>query len=152
LFETLVEALTPRLVAITFHSPFSSGGGEEDLELSAAYLHALLEAIKRALAGKVDEGHADVAGYADSLAPVLYRLCIVYMRRYMTGAGDRRARGVVGDIIGLVVQSLVPTSVPSIALLTDEMFVNEGCMIGGSRVLSPAFLTRGRLLPSRTLL
>jgi hypothetical protein len=34
------------------------------------------------------------------------------MRRYMTGAGDRRARGVVGvvgDIIGLVVLSLAPT-------------------------------------------
>ncbi|KAJ7828878.1 hypothetical protein B0H13DRAFT_2436841 [Mycena leptocephala] len=46
-------------------------GGEEDLELSAAYPHALLAAIKRALAGKVD----DVAGYADSLVPVLYGLC-----------------------------------------------------------------------------
>ncbi|KAJ7899349.1 hypothetical protein B0H13DRAFT_2030657, partial [Mycena leptocephala] len=67
-------ALTPRLTTIAFPSPSSSsGGGEEDLELSAAYLHALLAAIKRALAGKVD----DVAGYADSLVPVLYGLCVL---------------------------------------------------------------------------
>ncbi|KAJ7828872.1 hypothetical protein B0H13DRAFT_2116841 [Mycena leptocephala] len=63
LFETLVEALTPRLVAIAFPSLFSPG----------AYLHALLVAIKRALAGKI----ADVAGYADSLVPVLYGLCVL---------------------------------------------------------------------------
>jgi hypothetical protein len=65
LFETLVETLTPRLTVIAFHSSSSSSGGEEDLELPAAYLHALLAAIKRALVGKVDEGHADVAGCAD---------------------------------------------------------------------------------------
>jgi DNA repair/transcription protein MET18/MMS19 len=77
LFATLVEALTPRLVAITFHSSSSSSGGEEDPKLSAAYSHALLAAIKRALAGKLDEGDADVAGYADSLVPVLCGLCVL---------------------------------------------------------------------------
>jgi hypothetical protein len=66
-----VEALTPRLTAIAFHSPSpSSGGGKEDLELSAMYLHALLAAMKRALAGKVDE-------HADGLVPVLYGLCVL---------------------------------------------------------------------------
>jgi hypothetical protein len=123
LFETLVEALTPRLTAIASSS--SSGGGEEDLELSAAYLHALLAAIKCALAGKVDEGHADVAGYADSL---VYGLC-VHAALHDSGASATYAR-VVGDIMGLVVQSLAPTSVPFFGLLTDEMFANEGCMIG----------------------
>jgi DNA repair/transcription protein MET18/MMS19 len=112
LFETLVEALAPRLVAITFHSSSSSsssGGAEEDLELRAAYLHALLAAIKRALAGKVDEGHADVAGYADSLVPVLYGLCVHAALHDGGGpATDARVVGVVGDIIGLVVQSLAP--------------------------------------------
>ncbi|KAJ7918582.1 hypothetical protein B0H13DRAFT_2268987, partial [Mycena leptocephala] len=58
LFETLVEALTPRLVAIAFPSLSSPG----------AYLRALLAAMKRVLAGKVDEGHADVAGGAESRA------------------------------------------------------------------------------------
>ncbi|KAJ7822144.1 hypothetical protein B0H13DRAFT_2127391, partial [Mycena leptocephala] len=74
LFETLVEALAPRLTAIAFPLPSSS---DEEPELFAAYLHAPLAAIKRALAGKVDEGHADVAGYADSLVPVLYGLCVL---------------------------------------------------------------------------
>ncbi|KAJ7914401.1 hypothetical protein B0H13DRAFT_2002408, partial [Mycena leptocephala] len=71
----LCSRLIPRLTAIAFPSPsFSAGGGEEDLELCAAYLHALLAAMKRALAGKVDEGHVDVGGYADRLVPVLYGL------------------------------------------------------------------------------
>jgi hypothetical protein len=64
-----VEALTPRLVAIAFPSPsFSS---DEEPELPAAYLHALLAAIRRAGAGVVGSG---------------------YMRRYMTGAGRRPTR------------------------------------------------------------
>ncbi|KAJ6480897.1 Dos2-interacting transcription regulator of RNA-Pol-II-domain-containing protein [Mycena sanguinolenta] len=64
LFEALVAALTPRLVSLAF-----DGVPDGDLELPAAYLHALLAAVKRTLAGKVDERHADVAAYADSLVP-----------------------------------------------------------------------------------
>jgi DNA repair/transcription protein MET18/MMS19 len=110
LLETLVEALTPRLTAIAFPSPSPSGGAEEDLELRAAYLHGLLAVIKRALAGKVDEGHADVAGYADSLVPVLYGLCVHAALHDGRGpTTDARAVGVVGDIVGLMVQSLAPT-------------------------------------------
>jgi DNA repair/transcription protein MET18/MMS19 len=110
LFATLVEALTPRLVAIAFPSLSSPGGDEEDLELPAAYLHALLPAIKRAVAGKVDEGHVDVAGYADSLVPVLYGLCVHAALHDGGGpATGARVVGVVGDIIGLVVQSLAST-------------------------------------------
>ncbi|KAJ7828866.1 hypothetical protein B0H13DRAFT_1916822 [Mycena leptocephala] len=99
----LCSRLIPRLTAIAFHSSSSSGGGEVDLELPAACLHALLAAIKRALAGKLEEGHADVAGH---LVPVLYGLSLY------DGGGptaDARVVGVAGDIIELVVQSLAPT-------------------------------------------
>ncbi|KAJ7905967.1 hypothetical protein B0H13DRAFT_2022152 [Mycena leptocephala] len=72
-----------------------------DPELSAAYLHALLAAIKRALAGKI----------------ALCRCCAgsvycVHAALHDGGgpATDARVVGVVGDIIGLVVQSLAPTS------------------------------------------
>ncbi|KAJ6481205.1 ARM repeat-containing protein [Mycena vitilis] len=101
LFAALVAALTPRIVSVAFDSP------AEDPELPAAYLHALLAAVKRALAGKVDEGHADVAGYADSLVPALYGICV---RAALRGGPAREPRvvGVVGDIVGLVVQSLAP--------------------------------------------
>ncbi|KAJ7923545.1 ARM repeat-containing protein [Mycena leptocephala] len=122
LFETLVEALAPRLVSITFHS--SSSSGEEDLELRAAYLHALLAAIKRALAGKVDEGHADVAGYADSLVPMLYGLCVHAALHGGGGpANDARVVGVVGDIIGLVVQSLAPARQQAFAAVLFPAFL-----------------------------
>jgi hypothetical protein len=70
---------------------------------------AFLVAIKRALAGKVDEGHTDVAGYADSLVPVLYGLCVHAALHDGDGpATDVRVVGVACDIIGLgpVVQSL----------------------------------------------
>ncbi|KAF7356213.1 MMS19 nucleotide excision repair [Mycena venus] len=99
------------------------GGSQSDPELPAAYLHALLAALKRALADKVDEGHADVAGYADSLVPALYGLCV---RAALRGgpASDPRVVGVVGDIIGLVVQSLAPPR--------QQQF---------AAVLFPAFLT-----------
>ncbi|KAJ7906016.1 ARM repeat-containing protein [Mycena leptocephala] len=125
LFETLVEALAPRLVAITFHSSSSSSGGaEEDLELRAAYLHALLAAIKRALASKVDEGHTDVAGYADSLVPVLYGLCVHAALHDGGGpATDARVVGVMGDIIGLVVQSLAPTRQQAFAAVLFPAFL-----------------------------
>ncbi|KAJ7905990.1 hypothetical protein B0H13DRAFT_2663042 [Mycena leptocephala] len=83
--------------------------GGADTHLSAVSiaclrLRRLLAAIKRALAGKVDEGHAD----ADSLVPVLYGLC-VHAALYDRGATDPRVVGMVGDIIVLVVQSLAPT-------------------------------------------
>ncbi|KAJ6582074.1 ARM repeat-containing protein [Mycena capillaripes] len=119
LFDTLVAALTPRVVSIAFDAPDS----DDDPELPAAYLHALLTALKRALAGKVDEGNADVAGYADSLVPALYGLCV---RAALRGGPAREPRvvGVVGDIVGLVVQSL--------ALPRQQEFAS---------VLFPAFLT-----------
>ncbi|KAJ7717113.1 ARM repeat-containing protein [Mycena maculata] len=102
LFSTLVGELSPRLVALASAVPSES---ETDFELSAAYLHALLAALRRTLAGKVDDGHADVAGYADSLVPALYGLCV---RAALRGgpALEPRVVGVAGEIIGLVVQSL----------------------------------------------
>ncbi|KAJ7227826.1 RNAPII transcription regulator C-terminal-domain-containing protein [Mycena haematopus] len=104
LFQALVLALTPRLTALAFPADSDADG---DLELPAAYLHALLTAVKRTLAGKVDDGHADVAGYADSLVPVLYGVCV---RAALRGGPAREPRvvGVAGDIVGLVVQSLAP--------------------------------------------
>jgi DNA repair/transcription protein MET18/MMS19 len=103
LFETLVAQLSPRLVAIAFSS------GPPDNELyAAAYLHALLVALKRTLAAKVDEGHEDVAGYADTLMPRLYGICV---RAALHGGGpatEPRVVTVVGDVISLITQSLAP--------------------------------------------
>ncbi|KAJ6614174.1 Dos2-interacting transcription regulator of RNA-Pol-II-domain-containing protein [Mycena sp. CBHHK59/15] len=100
LFETLVTQLYPRLTALAFST-------EPDVELHAAYLHALLIALKRTLAAKVDEGHADVAGYADTLVPRLYGTCV---RAALHGgpATEPRVVSVVGDIIVLITQSLAP--------------------------------------------
>ncbi|KAJ7289243.1 ARM repeat-containing protein [Mycena rebaudengoi] len=103
LFETLVAQLSPRLVAIAFSS------GPPDNELyAAAYLHALLVALKRTLAAKVDEGHEDVAGYADTLMPRLYGICV---RAALHGGGpatEPRVVTMVGDVISLITQSLAP--------------------------------------------
>ncbi|KAJ7914398.1 hypothetical protein B0H13DRAFT_2659191, partial [Mycena leptocephala] len=117
LFKTLVEALIPRLVAIAFPSLSSPG----------AYLHALLVAIKRALASKVDEGHADVAGYyADSLVPVLYGLCgHAALHDGGRPATDARVVGVVGNIIGLVVQSLAPTPERNLLVLFEARYIHR---------------------------
>ncbi|KAJ7148405.1 ARM repeat-containing protein [Mycena crocata] len=102
LFATLAAQLSPRFAHVAFESP-----PDVDPELPAAYLHALLAALQRALAAKVEEGHADVAEYADSLVPALYGLCV---RGALQGGPAREPRviGVVGEIIALVVQSLAP--------------------------------------------
>lgn len=113
LFETLVAALLPRLTAIAFAPPAESDGAADDPELRAAYLHALLAALKRTLAGKADEGHADVAAYADTLVPALYGLCVRAALRGGPAAREPRVVGVVGEIVGLVVQSTAPAWVPS---------------------------------------
>ncbi|KAK7064893.1 MMS19 nucleotide excision repair [Favolaschia claudopus] len=101
LFERLVAALAHRLATLAL------GEGASDSELSAAYLHALLSAVKRALAAKVDENHTDVAGYADTFVPALYGLCV---RAALKGGPAREPRviGASSDIVRLVVQSLTP--------------------------------------------
>ncbi|KAJ7020638.1 ARM repeat-containing protein [Mycena alexandri] len=123
LFASLVSALTPKLTSIAFEE-------SADAELSAAYLHALLAALKRTLAGKVDAGDVDVAGYVDSLVPTLYGICV---RAAIGVAGvparEPRVVGGVGDIVGLVVQSLEPRR--------QQVF---------SSVLFPAFL-EGKIAP-----
>ncbi|KAJ7019462.1 ARM repeat-containing protein [Mycena alexandri] len=123
LFASLVSALTPKLTSIAFDE-------SADAELSAAYLHALLAALKRTLAGKVDAGDVDVAGYVDSLVPTLYGICV---RAAIGVAGvparEPRVVGGVGDIVGLVVQSLEPRR--------QQVF---------SSVLFPAFL-EGKIAP-----
>ncbi|KAK7040568.1 MMS19 nucleotide excision repair [Favolaschia claudopus] len=102
LFECLVGALAHRLATLAL-----SQEGASDFELSAAYLHALLSAVKRALAAKVDENHTDVAGYADTFVPALYGLCV---RAALKGGPAREPRviGASSDIVRLVVQSLTP--------------------------------------------
>ncbi|KAJ6592258.1 ARM repeat-containing protein [Mycena vulgaris] len=99
LFAAFVAALTPRLVVLAL-----DGLPQAD-ELTAAYLHTQLAALRRALASKVDEAHADVAAYADTLVPTLYAFCV---RAALHGGAAREPRvvGVVGEIVGLVVQSL----------------------------------------------
>ncbi|KAJ6480892.1 ARM repeat-containing protein [Mycena sanguinolenta] len=123
LFEAFVAVLTPRLVSLAFDDV-----PDGDLELSAAYLHAVLAAVKRTLAGKVDERHADVAAYVDSLVPALYGICV---RAALRGGSAREPRvvGVAGDIIGLIVQTLGPSRQQAFAA-----------------VLFPAFLA-GRIAP-----
>ncbi|KAF8217060.1 Dos2-interacting transcription regulator of RNA-Pol-II-domain-containing protein [Mycena galopus ATCC 62051] len=117
LFEALVAALTPRLTTLAFDVD-----SEGESELPAAYLHALLAAVKRTLAGKVDEGHADVAGYADTLVPGLYGLCV---RAALRGGPAREPRviGVAGDTIGLVVQSLTPARQQAFAAVLFPAFL-----------------------------
>ncbi|KAJ7117461.1 Dos2-interacting transcription regulator of RNA-Pol-II-domain-containing protein [Mycena epipterygia] len=116
LFEALVTAFTPRFVALAFTTD------DPDPELPASYLHALLAALQRTLAGKVDEHHADVAVYADTLVPALYGLCV---RAALHGGPAREPRvvGVVGDIIGLIIQSLEPPRQQTFAAVLFPAFL-----------------------------
>ncbi|KAF7308253.1 hypothetical protein HMN09_00673200 [Mycena chlorophos] len=102
LFAALVAELYPRIVAVAFPS-----SAETDPELSAAFLHSLLLAIKRALGTKVDDKHDDVGDFVDTLLPGLYGVCV---RAALQGgpARDRRVVAVIADIIGLVLQRLSP--------------------------------------------
>ncbi|KAJ7768459.1 ARM repeat-containing protein [Mycena metata] len=126
LFASLVSTLTPKFTSIAFDDSPADG----DTELSAAYLHALLATLKRTLAGKVDAGDVDVAGYADSLVPTLYGIC-VRAAINVTGSPAREPRvvAVMSDIVGLVVQSLEPGR--------QQVFASA---------LLPAFL-EGRIIP-----
>ncbi|KAJ7464465.1 ARM repeat-containing protein [Mycena latifolia] len=123
LCEALVAGLAPVLSALAV-----ADAADPDPEATAAYLHALLAALRRTLAGKADEGHADVAAYADTLVPALYGLCV---RAALHGGAAREPRvvGVVGEIVGVVVQSLPPPRQQAFAA-----------------VLLPAFLT-GKFAP-----
>ncbi|KAJ7314418.1 ARM repeat-containing protein [Mycena albidolilacea] len=124
LFETLVAALLPRLTAIAFAPSAESDGAADDPELRAAYLHALLAALKRALEGKVDEGHTDVAAYADTLVPALYGLCVRAALRGGPAAREPRVVGVVGEIVGLVVQSTAPARQQAFAVVLFPAFLS----------------------------
>ncbi|KAJ7694662.1 Dos2-interacting transcription regulator of RNA-Pol-II-domain-containing protein [Mycena rosella] len=116
LCETLVAGLVPLIGALALgDSPQEDSAmpppqDADDSEPAAAYLHALLATLRRTLAGKVDDGHADVAGYADTLVPVLYGLAVRAALHGHAGTPMREPRvlGVVGEIVGLVVQSLGP--------------------------------------------
>ncbi|KAJ7509674.1 ARM repeat-containing protein [Mycena galericulata] len=123
LFSTLVAELSPRIVTIAFDSP-----SDGDSELPAAYLHALLASLKRTLAAKVDERNPDIADYADTLVPTLYGLCV---RAALHGgpATDTRVIAVVGEIIGLVVQSLAPPRQQAFASVLFPAFL-EGKIAG----------------------
>ncbi|KAJ7914406.1 hypothetical protein B0H13DRAFT_2325291 [Mycena leptocephala] len=104
------------------------GGADTRLpavSIACLRLRRLLAAIKRALAGKVDEGHAD----ADSLVPVLYGLCVHAALHDGGGpATDPRVVGVVDDIIVLVVQSLAPTRQQAFAAVLVPAFL-EGKIV-----------------------
>ncbi|KAF7370205.1 ARM repeat-containing protein [Mycena sanguinolenta] len=118
LFEALVAALTPpprrsRVRCRSRPGPRAAGGVPARSPSSG---------IKRTLAGKVDERHADVAGYADSLVPALYGICV---RAALRGGPAREPRviGVAGDIIGLVVQSLAPSRQQAFATVLFPAFL-----------------------------
>ncbi|KAF7307504.1 ARM repeat-containing protein [Mycena indigotica] len=100
LFAALISELHPRINSLAFPS-------EHDLdeELSAALLHSLLFAIRRALTTKIDESHDDIGNYVETLVPTLFGVCV---RAALQGgpARDRRVVAVAGDIMNLVVQRL----------------------------------------------
>ncbi|KAJ7210442.1 ARM repeat-containing protein [Mycena pura] len=122
LFAALVTEFSPRIVTIAF-SP-----SDDDPELLAAFLHALLSVMKRVLVGKVDDSHDDVAGYIDTLVQALYGLCV---RAALQGGPAREPRviDVAGVIIGLVVQRL------------PLPFVLSCVLIALAHLLFPAFLS-----------
>ncbi|KAJ7625679.1 ARM repeat-containing protein [Roridomyces roridus] len=119
LFQTFVTEVSPRLVSIAFGS-----AADSDSELPAAYLHAILTALKRVLSGKVDDGHEDVAGYADTLVPALYGISV---RAALQGgpATEPRVVGVVGEIIRLIIQSLAPPRQQAFADVLFPAFLEE---------------------------
>ncbi|KAJ7097264.1 ARM repeat-containing protein [Mycena belliarum] len=102
LCAAFVSGLVPLLTAIAVDTPH-----DDDSEPAAAYLHALLTALRRTLASKADSEDADVGGYAEALVPVLFGVCVRAALHGEDGpACEPRVVGVVGDIIGIVVQSL----------------------------------------------
>ncbi|KIK61642.1 hypothetical protein GYMLUDRAFT_996292 [Collybiopsis luxurians FD-317 M1] len=102
LFESLVIRLNTKLdllcVPLTPPSP-------QEVEPRAAYAHSILTTLHQTLLGKVEEGHADVAKYIESLVPRLFNLFIYSGLVSGKIATDSRLLTVAGNIIGAVVQN-----------------------------------------------
>ncbi|KAK0188708.1 ARM repeat-containing protein [Armillaria mellea] len=104
LFEVFMIRLTTRVELLCSATDIGA-----DLELRAAYAHAILKSIAQTMSSKVDEKHVDVTKYIDRLVPRLFNL-FIYSALASDGgyviATDLRLILVAGDIISLVTQCL----------------------------------------------
>lgn len=106
LFETLVIRLTTRLDLLCV--PSETVPLPADREPRVAYAHSILITLHQTLLSKVDDGHADVAKYIESLVPRLFNLFIysaLVSNEVNPIATDTRLITVAGQIIGTVVQN-----------------------------------------------
>ncbi|KAJ3862033.1 ARM repeat-containing protein [Lentinula novae-zelandiae] len=106
LFETLVIRLTTRLDLLCV--PSETVPLPADREPRVAYAHSILITLHQTLLSKVDDGHADVAKYIESLVPRLFNLFIysaLVSNEVNLIATDTRLITVAGQIIGTVVQN-----------------------------------------------
>jgi len=127
LFENLVIRLTTKLDLICLPSTWQPTAAS-DIELDAAYAHAVLKTLSQTLAVKVQRKDPDVVKYIDRLVPHIFNLFISSTflsneRPVMTT--DPRLLQVAGEIITLVVQSLPLKLVKANTLFTevDLMFL-----------------------------
>ncbi|KAJ4492562.1 ARM repeat-containing protein [Lentinula edodes] len=106
LFETLVIRLTTRLDLLCV--PSETVPLPADREPRVAYAHSILITLHQTLLAKVDDGHADVAKYIETLVPRLFNLFIysaLVSNEVNLIATDTRLITVAGQIIGTVVQN-----------------------------------------------
>ncbi|KAJ3902626.1 ARM repeat-containing protein [Lentinula edodes] len=106
LFETLVIRLTTRLDLLCV--PSETVPLPADREPRVAYAHSILITLHQTLLAKVDDGHADVAKYIETLVPRLFNLFIysaLVSNEVNLIATDTRLITVAGQTIGTVVQN-----------------------------------------------
>ncbi|KAJ3917813.1 ARM repeat-containing protein [Lentinula edodes] len=106
LFETLVIRLTTRLDLLCV--PSETVPLPADREPRVAYAHSILITLHQTLLAKVDDGHADVAKYIETLVPRLFNLFIysaLVSNEVNLIATDIRLITVAGQTIGTVVQN-----------------------------------------------
>ncbi|KAJ4000828.1 ARM repeat-containing protein [Lentinula boryana] len=106
LFETLVIRLTTKLDLLCV--PSDTAPLPVDREPRAAYAHSILTTLHQTLLVKVDDGHADVAKYIESLVPRLFNLFIysaLVSKDDDSIATDPRLITVAGQIITTVVRN-----------------------------------------------
>ena len=109
--STKLELLCVPAPASSTDSTAVSANGSPDLEPAAAYAHSVLRTLADVLAAKVDAGHADVAKYADRLAPRLFALFAgaAFLAEDTPGgavAADARLLAVAAQIVTLITQTL----------------------------------------------
>ena len=109
--STKLELLCVPAPASSTDSTAVSANGSPDLEPAAAYAHSVLRTLADVLAAKVEASHADVAKYADRLAPRLFALFAgaAFLAEDTPGgavAADARLLAVAAQIVTLITQTL----------------------------------------------